>query len=126
MIHPRIPAITKRIKLRNGLQGYSFNDKRRLLRYFFPNQHPRDRKYGVTVNEVEEWKYSFKVAGLLDKSLFVDLYKTDSGWEMDGGYSKKVALDCFDFITHKIYKMANLDFFDSLSCRLNYLGISLE
>jgi hypothetical protein len=85
----RIPEITKMLNIQNGLAGYSFEGKRRLLSYAIPPQHPGKRKYGVTVWKIKKGHYRFQVDCILSDGLIGSILKTDKGWEMDGGYSGK-------------------------------------
>jgi hypothetical protein len=88
-MNSRLSAIEKRIKQINGLAGYSFEDKKRLLSYAFPASNAKNRKYGVTVWQIKKGHYRFQADCILDDKLFGEFYKSDEGWVSDGIYSGK-------------------------------------
>jgi hypothetical protein len=92
-LNARIIWIENELKKLKGLSGFSFEEKKKLIGMMFPyNIHPKKREYGITV-----WKTDncirFKANGILDNFLIGDILKTKEGYELHGGYAKKVVLN---------------------------------
>jgi len=95
ILKTRADSIKERLNQLNGLQGFSFEDKREMVGLMFPlNILNTKREYEITI-----WKtnygYRFEAKGILDEFLTGTLHEKGEKWEFDGGYSKKSNLQLY-------------------------------